>query len=150
MRDNDDNCRSSSRSTRITLYMSGRLERRRGRGSLTLLHLRCVPFWGMLTSSSFVRRLHPLGGTHHFYNSWSIVGVISGRHSMLVSIYGIIPWRIIFILSLSCLGGVVIGPTSFIYHPKLRERPKWNMCKVILDMALFMLCTSRLLVASGR
>ena len=92
--------------------MTGRLERGRGRGSLSLLHRRHRTFWGMSSSSRFMRRLHPWGGTLHSYSNRFIIGIMLSRNSELVPIHGIVPWRRKSTLSLGCLRGGRIGFNS--------------------------------------
>ena len=64
IRDNDGESRSNKTNkmlTHTTMNMNGRTEGGSGRGSLALLHNKHKTFWGMSTSLSFIRRLHPWG-----------------------------------------------------------------------------------------
>ena len=147
IKDEDDERKSnntSSRTTRTNLYMTRRL----GRGSLTLLHNILNTFWGMLSSSSLMRRLHPSGRTFDFYDSWSTVGIMTNKHSKSISIFGIIPHKRICSSSPSCLGQGRIVLASLSYLLVLEERPSWYMFRDTSSLILLTLQTSRLLVVS--
>ena len=111
IRDNRD----KSRITDTTFYNHGRLERGRGRCSLTLFHVLWRPFWGVSASSSFMKRLHPLRVTLDYYDSWPIVGILTDKHSKSILILGINPWRRTYILLSEYLGGDRICPSSLSY-----------------------------------
>ena len=56
-------------------------------------------------SSCFMKRLNPSRGNLHYYDNWSIFGIMNKKNSKLVLIHGIYPTVHEITLSPCCLGG---------------------------------------------
>lgn len=132
IRDDSNERRSNKTKNRIThtiVNMTRRPERGRARGFLTLLQKRCWTFSSVLNSSIFMRRINPWGGTLYSCSNWFVIGIMLRKHSKLVLVCGIIPWIRTSTLSLGCLGGGRIDPSSLSFLLKFQESHSWYMFK---------------------